>query len=251
MGILNKIANFFRWIFGTIRDILMSIVKPLAMTKRGADEKSDPFAAIVHLLNLGTIALYISLATVPNYITNNGSHASLFDLKCDSGDDLDCTGRLIGVKIATIATILLAFFSMVCINRDYYNGAFWSSLYCFGASLTSFFLFYSFSNRPYWDDGDVRHFQASTSDGLVYALSIAGMSVSGAAFLGWTAFEVNFLDSDVTKKIPDTVLAILDAANMVLPPNSFAEKIRNIRFLKNTGDGVGVRGNSFELSDLS
>lgn len=241
--------TFFQWIGGSIAMILLSLVKPLAMTKKDANEKSDPFAALVHLLNLAALGLYIALLLVQDYVTdsrNGSSKSSLMDLKCDSGDDLDCTGRLLGVKIVTIATIVLAFFNMVCIRMDWYNGAFWSSLYSFGASLTAFFLFYSFSNRPYWMDNEIRHSQVSISDGLVYALSIAGMAVTGLAFLGWTAFEVNFLDSDVTKKIPDTVLAILDAANMMLPPNGFTQKIRNIRFTKNTGEGVGVRSNTFE-----
>lgn len=245
MGLADKLINFLRWIFGTARNLLMAIVTPLAMTKKGADDKSDPFAALVHILNLGTMGLYIALAVVPDYVTDNGSSKDLFGLKCDSGDSLDCGGRLMGVKAVTIVAAGLAFFNMACIKMDWYNGAFWSSLYCFGASLTAFFLFYSFNNRPYWIDNNVTHHQQDISNGNVYALSIAGMAVSGCAFLGWTAFEVNFLDSDVTQKIPDTVLAILDAANMILPPNGFTEKIRNIRFVKNTGDGVGVRG-SFE-----
>lgn len=260
MGLGSALVNGVKTIVGKILYGVLSLVKPLAMTKTDADDKSDPFAFLIHLLNLATVGLFIALATIPNYITdtvvlqNDGSKSSqsLFNLHCKSGDSLDCSGRLMGVQAVTIITIVLAFFNMICIKRDWYNGAFWSSLYSFGASLTAFFLFFSFSNRPYWTDSDnVVHNQNDIKDGLFFALSVAGMAVSGTAFLAWTAFEVNFLDSDVTKKIPDTILTILDAANMILPPNGFTQKIRNIRFTKNTGEGVGVRNNSFEMQDLS
>ena len=216
---------------------LMPFESLARMKQRWMDQsKMYRFAVLVIVMELAVFSIYISLAMVPNYVTNESMNEGLFGLNCLPNDSLDCPGRLKGVQALTIITAILAFSSAFCITKDWANGAFWSSLYTLAASMASFFLWFSFNNRVIFG---VKQTQLDITDGIMYPLSVAGMVISGVSFLSWTAYEVNFLGEDVTKQIPDTILTILDAANALLPPNNFAQKIRNIRFTKDPSVGVG------------
>lgn len=231
MGVLMDTLGNFVSIF------LMPFESLARMKQRWAEQsKMYRFAALVMVMELTVFAIYVSLAAVPNYVSNNNMNEGLFGLNCLPNDSLDCPGRLKGVQALTIITAILAFISVFCVSKDWANGAFWSSLYTLGSSMASFFLWFSFNNRITFG---VQQTQLEITDGIMYPLSVAGMVISGVSFLTWTAFEVNFLGEDVTKQIPDTILTILDAANALLPPNNFAQKIRNIRFTKDPSVGVG------------